>query len=330
MIQLEARGESYSVQTSMATSSLAVTRCASLLLSLFLCVESSSTWLPLCLPLSSWNTLLTTSYFLLASGLSLMGLWKGPIHRVRQPLTARCTELLSVVAHGLFETAAANAGFVCVLELGLYPASVHHVMHSSDPLFSLPVLSILLFLLELSLNNFQVRLDQYPCSLGWVCLYLLVLWPLVFNGQLRTWPYGLLQTSSASCFLQYLLLVVLHLFCYALFYATHLLKLRLVGGLVRWAIISSATTTTSSNNSSSNNSPFVEGDNTSVYADFSGLYSTRETDDMVEMDKCGHPFSPYTPTNTQMTNTNTSRTNTLSDASYFYDEDNSSVFFGSP
>mmetsp|Transcript_2309 Transcript_2309/g.3166 ORF Transcript_2309/g.3166 Transcript_2309/m.3166 type:complete len:458 (+) Transcript_2309:127-1500(+) len=336
---LEARGESYSVQTSMATTFLAITRCTSLLLSLFLCIESSSTWLSLCLPLSTWNSLLTATYFLLASGLSLLGLWKGPIPRARQPLTARATELLSIAAHTMFETAAGTAGFVCVLELGLYPSSVHYIMHSSSTLFSLPMLSLLLFLLELLLNNYQVRLDQYPCSLGWVCVYLLVVWPLVYNGQLRTWPYSLLQTATAICFLQYLLLVILHLASYALFYVLFQLKLRVVGGLVRWAIISSATTTTSSNNSHSNSyggNAFGDSETSVFYGDFNALYSQeREMDG--EMDMIYHHSTPMTNTMTNtmtnsMINTMTNSSNRTQSTFSYYDNDDesNSVFFGSP
>ena len=58
------------------------------------------------------------------------------------------------------------------------------------------VITFSLFFIELIFNGLSVRFDQYPATSALLMLYLLIIWPIVFNGGME-WPYSFLDTSSA-------------------------------------------------------------------------------------------------------------------------------------
>lgn len=219
------------MQWSLATLILAICRVASLVLFIIICVNTSALWLPMCFPLSSWNALLAVVYFTFASISSAIGLWKrGTVSRSRDRVLAKLTQILAISMHYIYEVSAGTAVFAVVWEVGISPSITSNTLPVLN-FIPVPVLSIIPFFLELFMNNFDVRADQYPVCAMWFLLYLFLLWPLVYFGQVRTWPSNYLETETAMSMFKYMLLLMIHLLSYLLCYGFYKLKIRLAGSL---------------------------------------------------------------------------------------------------
>ena len=219
------------MQWSIATLVLAICRVAALVLFIEICVDTSKFWLPLCFPLSSWNALLAVVYFSAASIASIIGLWKrGTVSRSRDRVFAKLMQILAISMHHIYEVSAGTVVFALVWEVGISPPQTSN----ASPVLNfipVPVLSIIPFSLELFLNNFEIRADRYPTCAMWFLLYLFLLWPLVYTGQVRTWPSDFLETETALCFFKYAVLLLVHLVSYLLCYGFYKMKIRLASTL---------------------------------------------------------------------------------------------------
>lgn len=288
------------MRTSWATVLLSVTRAFSLLLSLFVLLQSQSSWRSLNLPLSAWSSLLASIYFLLVSLASLIGIWKGTINRQRQRVSAALAQALATSAHALWEVAGSLALFTLVLESGLYPSARPFIslpgLHAQSPV---PLLVLAPFVVEGCLNNLEVRFDQYPSSLAALLLYLFLLWPLVYTGRLRNWPYGLLQTASADCFALYLVLAGLHFLCFAGGYLAHKVKVQLADLVVAAAIAwrGDTTTTTSSNGEGGGGGDF-ESELASLYSGGTALLTPSSATATATSFSPSLSLSPSSPSST--------------------------------
>ena len=219
------------MQWSTATLILAIYRVASLALFIIICVDTSELWLPMCFPLSSWNALLAVVYFSVASIASAIGLWKrGTVSRSRDRVLAKLTQILAISMQHIYEVSAGTAVFAVVWEAGITIPITSNALPALN-FIPVPVISIIPFMLELFMNNLEVRADQYPACAMWFLLYLFLLWPLVYFGQVRTWPNNYLETETALCIFKYMLLMVIHLLSYLLCYIFYKLKIRLAGSL---------------------------------------------------------------------------------------------------
>ena len=226
---MEASGESYRVQWSIANIILATLRTASLFLFLLIIVDTRQLWLPLSFPLSSWNALLAFLFFFGASVASAIGLCnRNTISRNRERVLAQLTELLAVGVHSSFEICCSTAIFAVAFELGLAPPFPAYVVDTPLASFPVSLISLAPFATEFFMNNLEVRLDQYPSSAMWFLLYLMLIWPLVYDGQLPGWPNNYLQTANSLCFFQYFILLLLHIFCFLFFYIIYKAKVLLV------------------------------------------------------------------------------------------------------
>jgi hypothetical protein len=89
---------------------------------------------------------------------------------------------------------------------------------------SMNFITIMVILLELFLNNLYVRADHFPFNLSWGFLYLIFIWPVVFFGRLKAWPYHFLELDTKYCYLYYSLLVIADIVFYFIFYAMSKVK----------------------------------------------------------------------------------------------------------
>ena len=77
---------------------------------------------------------------------------------------------------------------------------------------------LITLLLELALNNMYIQVNQFAYCATWIWLYMIVIWPLVALGALRTWPYEFLAVDKPICFFTYTALIVLAVIFYFIMY----------------------------------------------------------------------------------------------------------------
>lgn len=173
-----------------------------------------------------WTLILTTFYFLFATFLSAL---KVEVVRARAGLDTRLNpyystidwtyipRLMAVACHMLFEVSCAS-NFLCAFGV-IFQASP-----DSDDIVIATSISICLLFLDLGLNNFKFRFDQFPASIAWVVFYLLCIWPAVFIGSMRKWPYPFMAVDSSQCFFYYSMLFVAQFISFLGWYVIFRLK----------------------------------------------------------------------------------------------------------
>lgn len=177
-----------------------------------------------------WNMLLFFVYFLCSFVVTLAVIWYYP-HRqseeviVASPQWSYALRCVAVAAHLMFEVAGGSALLILFGEI----VNIQSVGTLSDA--NIAVFVILT--VDLIFNCFNVRFDQFPACAAWLMTYLLIVWPSVFTGSLRSWPYAFLSTSSSVCFGTYLALFIASFFCYLTWYAIFRTKQRVMGFFYR-------------------------------------------------------------------------------------------------
>ena len=187
---------------------------------------------------SSWNALLLSVYFMLATCASILGFVYGipdsvvhlapdesdPSNNYSYNLDKSESESKSKkiiwsahsvrfgqIIHVLFE--------VCCGSSLLVIASCLLVFDSESGFWNLSVnlAPLLTLLLELLLNNMYVSIDHYPYNLSWAFLYLIFIWPVVVMNKISFWPYAVLSLERNTCYFWYTLLVLTDTICYFIF-----------------------------------------------------------------------------------------------------------------
>lgn len=171
----------------------------------------------------AWNGVLITCYFLLASISSFISVYtKLSRTEVDHRLNALSdwsfnTRLLGTITHLFFEIAGASVLFTTV-------GGFFYI----EPVYNLSAINRLLGLFamvfELILNTLRVRFDQYPATFAWLVFYLLIIWPMAFNGNINQWPYSFMRTDTVLAFANYLCVYLSNLAFYILWYLLYKIK----------------------------------------------------------------------------------------------------------
>jgi hypothetical protein len=124
----------------------------------------------------------------------------------------------------VFEVTGGTAFFVTIISFVLLnPAFTfwNGSLHFATSMFMLS---------ELLMSDIPVRFDHYPINLSWALLYLIFIWPLTVmkTSPSPKWPYDVLDTRTAWCFLFYTILYIVDFVTYALWYGFHELKIHLI------------------------------------------------------------------------------------------------------
>ena len=187
-----------------------------------------------------WNVELLSIYYMLATCASIIGFVYSKNHRFlksprddeddhkwgRRRIKLRITKIIwsrhsirfGNLLHVLFQVCGGSAVFVTLVNF----ATLNH-----EPDFwniSIHLVPLLTLLIELFLNNMDVRMDHLPFNLSWLFLFLIFIWPVVIMGHISAWPYEFLALDRPICYAWYSGLVFVHIQCYIVFYA--IFKLR--------------------------------------------------------------------------------------------------------
>ena len=176
-----------------------------------------------------WNALLVSTYFLLATGSSILGFVYG-----NKSLSNRCVVKVTNESSTRIVWSSEINRFAHTIRLlfeicgGNAYAIIAFVFIFLDPTFdywnvSLHFVTAFSLTVEMFLNNMYVRFDHFPFNLAWPALFLVFIWPAVYTGM-ADWPYYFLRTDSAYCFLYYNLLVLVILAFYMVWYGASELK----------------------------------------------------------------------------------------------------------
>lgn len=178
---------------------------------------------------TAWNVDLLALYFFLASVSSIIGIsydiglrdfQEAHIGHEANAVHFWSTHTLrfGYAVQILYEIAGSTAFFVTVIafvflnpEFQFWNVSVHFI-------------TSMVMLLELSLNNINVRWEHMLVNLAWALIYLIFCWPMVRFGAMNEWPYFFLRSKSASVFLWYIILIVVDIFFFYLFWTLSLCK----------------------------------------------------------------------------------------------------------
>ena len=176
-----------------------------------------------------WNALLVSTYFLLATGCSVLGFVYGNkslsnqcVVKVTNESSTRIvwSSEINRFAHTirlLFEICGGSA-FVIIAFAFIFLDSKFDFWN-----VSLHFVTALCLTVEMFLNNMYVRFDHFPFNLAWPALFLVFIWPTVYTGM-ADWPYYFLRTDSPNCFLYYNGLILVYLVFYTAWYGASELK----------------------------------------------------------------------------------------------------------
>lgn len=183
---------------------------------------------------TAWNVDILAFYFLLATLASIIGISydiglrnfqdsrigheANAVHYWSKRLL-RFGYLVQIV----YEIAGSTAFFITVISFVLlnprfefWNVSVHFITSMT-------------ILLEMGLNNINVRWEHMLLNLAWALIYLIFCWPMVSFGALQNWPYFFLRTSSSFVFVWYIILIVVDIFFFFVFWTLSLLKFMYLG-----------------------------------------------------------------------------------------------------
>ena len=135
---------------------------------------------------------------------------------IRWSYAVRC---FGVAVHLLYEIAGSSSCFAVVFDYMFMKAS-----NNSMILILARVVTVTSLLLELLMNNIDVRFDQYPAAAAFVMVYFFYIWPTVVLGPRHDWPYDLLSTSSINCFGNYLVIFIFSFIFHTVWYLIYVLK----------------------------------------------------------------------------------------------------------
>lgn len=174
---------------------------------------------------TNWTILVVAIYFFLSFISSFIAIYlklkRNPYEaslnlEIEWSCTMRC---LGVIIHLLYEIAGASSCFVLVFDY-LFMNS----KNNSIILIFARIVTLTSLILELLMNNIDVRFDQYPATAAFLMMYLLFIWPTVTFGNLDNWPYDILSVSSRNCYGYYLLIFILNFMFYCVWYSLYILK----------------------------------------------------------------------------------------------------------
>lgn len=178
---------------------------------------------------TAWNVDLLALYFFLASVSSIIGIsydislrdfQEAHIGHEANAVNFWSTHILrfGYAVQILYEIAGSTAFFVTVIAFALL-----------NPQFqfwnvSIHFITSMVMLLELSLNNINVRWEHMLMNLAWALIYLIFCWPMVRFGAMTEWPYFFLRSKSAFVFVWYIILIVVDIIFFYLFWTLSLCK----------------------------------------------------------------------------------------------------------
>ena len=187
-----------------------------------------------------WNVELLSIYYMLATCASIIGFVYSKNHRFfksprddeddhkwgRRRIKLRITRVIwsrhsirfGKILHVLFQVCGGSAVFITLVNF----ATLDH-----EPSFwniSIHLVPLLTLLIELFLNNMDVRMDHLPFNLSWLILFFIFIWPVVIMGRISGWPYEFLALDRPICYAWYSGVVFAHIQCYIVFYAIFRLR----------------------------------------------------------------------------------------------------------
>jgi hypothetical protein len=174
---------------------------------------------------TNWTILLVAIYFFLSFISSFIAIY---LKSIRNPYEASlnleiewsCTmRCLGVIIHLLYEVAGASSCFALVFDYIFMNSK-----NNSMILTCARIVTVTSLILELLMNNIDVRFDQYPVTAAFLMIYFLFIWPEVSFGHLNDWPYEILSASSINCYGYYLIVFILNFIFYCVWYTLYILK----------------------------------------------------------------------------------------------------------
>jgi len=174
---------------------------------------------------TNWTILLVAIYFFLSFICSFIAIFlksmRNPYEtslnlEIEWSCTMRC---LGLIVHLLYEVAGASSCFALVFD-NIFMNSKNNSMI----LIFARIVTVTSLILELLMNNIDVRFDQYPTTAAFLMIYFLFIWPEVSFGHLDDWPYEILSASSINCYGYYLIVFILNFIFYCVWYTLYIVK----------------------------------------------------------------------------------------------------------
>lgn len=178
---------------------------------------------------TNWNSLIVSFYFFAAFVSSVISLYY-QFNRTEYDLRiggviiwSHKIQMLAAVVHMCFEISGASSLFSILFDTLFLDSDDLNVLMQA-----VGILAILALAMELVFSTIRVRFDQYPATIAYIMVYLLMMWPSVFTGIIPDWPYSVFRTDRQECLGYYSLLFVLHFACFCAWYGLYRIKKRVM------------------------------------------------------------------------------------------------------